>query len=280
MLVGATAGRLTFWPGLRTTDVEGASRKEREPQPGFRFHRRLVPPELVLEQHGLRLSVPALTAVDLCQQRGGEAIDQALRTRAATLDGMWEAFRLTARRRGHRDRRALLLDSRDEPWSEAERLCHRLLRGAGLTGWRANLPVRVEGRTFFLDVAFPAHPVVVEIDGRSTTSTPRSSRTTVTSRTPWSSTGGWSCVHLSVTSPSRCVPVRAALGSSAEFPATHSPRGPPTLARPLAHHSEKSALAPQPPPPPGRWSSAESVPRAAADAASLDVERTTPSLTA
>jgi very-short-patch-repair endonuclease len=166
VLVGTTAARLTFWPGVRAVDVECASRREREPQAGYRFHRRLVPPELVLEQGGLRLSVPALTAIDLCSELGGEPIDQALRTRSATLDGMWEAFRLTAGRRGHRDRRALLLDSRDEPWSEAERLCHRLLRDAGITGWKANLPVRVEGRSFFLDVAFRSHRLVVEIDGR------------------------------------------------------------------------------------------------------------------
>ena len=166
VLVATTAARLTFWPGVRGTDVEWASRRECEPRAGYRFHRRVVPPELILEQRGLRMSVPALTAIDLCVTLGGEPIDQALRMRAATLAGMWEAFRLTAGRRGHRDRRALLIDSRDEPWSEAERLCHRLLRAAGITGWTANLPVRVEGRNFFLDVGFPGSKLVHEIDGR------------------------------------------------------------------------------------------------------------------
>jgi very-short-patch-repair endonuclease len=166
VLVGTTAARLTFWPGVRATDVECASERECEPRAGFRFQRRAVPPELVLEQRGLRMSVPELTAVDLCGELGGEPIDQALRTRAATLKGMWEAFRLTAGRRGHGERRALLLDSRDEPWSEAERLCHRLLRGTGITGWKSNLPVRVEEQNFFLDVGFPAEKLVLEIDGR------------------------------------------------------------------------------------------------------------------
>lgn len=166
VLVGTTAARLTFWPGIRTVDVEYASRREREPGAGYRFHRRLAPPELVFEQRGLRLSVPALTAIDLCPELGGEPVDQALGTRAATLAGMWEAVRLSAGRRDHCDRRALLLDSRDEPGSEAERLCHRLLSGAGIAGWKANHPFRVEGRSFFLDVAFPSHRLVIEIDGR------------------------------------------------------------------------------------------------------------------
>lgn len=166
VLVGTTAARLTFWPGVRTAEVECASRRERQPRTGYRFQRRIVPPELVLEQQGLRMSVPSLTAIDLALELGGEPVDQALRMRAATLAGMWEALRLTAGRRGHQDRRALLIDSRDEPWSEAERLCHRLLRDAGITGWSSNLPVRVDGRNFFLDVGFPGPRIVIEIDGR------------------------------------------------------------------------------------------------------------------
>ena len=82
-------------------------------RPGFRFDRRRVPPELVHERHGLRMTVPALTALDLCAELGGDAIDQALRTRTATLEGLHRALELTGHRRGNQDRRALLLDSRD-----------------------------------------------------------------------------------------------------------------------------------------------------------------------
>ncbi|RLP08616.1 endonuclease domain-containing protein [Propionibacterium australiense] len=58
-------------------------------------------------------------------------------------------------------RRALLTDSRDEPWSEGERLLHRLLRSAGLTGWRTNVAVC----GFRLDVAWIRFKVAVEVDG-------------------------------------------------------------------------------------------------------------------
>lgn len=94
--------------------------------PGFRLTDRPVPGGLVVERHGLRLAAPALAALDLSNETT-EAIDQVLRTRAATLDGLWEAFELTRGRRGNEQRLRHLIDSRDEPWSAAERRCHRLL---------------------------------------------------------------------------------------------------------------------------------------------------------
>ena len=166
VLVGRTAAQLSYWPELPGSTVSYALHHKCLPQTGFRGSRRLVPPELVMERGHLRLSVPALTALDLCIEVGGEGIDQALRTRTATLAGMHEAFELSAGRRGNRDRRALLLDSRDEPWSEAERLCHRMLRDARITGWKSNWPVTLEGDLYYLDVAFPRLRLVIEIDGR------------------------------------------------------------------------------------------------------------------
>jgi very-short-patch-repair endonuclease len=60
----------------------------------------------------------------------------------------------------------LVLDSRDEPWSAAERLLHRILREAGLSGWRANHPVTVNGHRYYLDVAFARARLAIEVDGR------------------------------------------------------------------------------------------------------------------
>ena len=166
VLTGATAATLSFWPGLRTDVVECAVPARRTAARGFRFVRRHVPPELISEHNGARLTTPALTALDLSSTRGGEALDEVLRTRATTLGLLHEALQLTAGRSGNEIRRELLLDSRDEPWSEAERVCHRLLRAAGITGWRANAPVCVDGRRYYLDVAFWHPRLVVEIDGR------------------------------------------------------------------------------------------------------------------
>jgi len=60
----------------------------------------------------------------------------------------------------------LLLDSRDEPWSTAGRLAHRLLREAKITGWKGNLAVRCRGRLYYLDIAFEGGRLAIEIDGR------------------------------------------------------------------------------------------------------------------
>jgi very-short-patch-repair endonuclease len=73
---------------------------------------------------------------------------------------------LTAARVGNRTKRQLLLDSRAEPWSAPERLFHRLLRDAGITGWQANRAVIVNSSTFYLDVLFRRLKLAIEIDGR------------------------------------------------------------------------------------------------------------------
>jgi very-short-patch-repair endonuclease len=56
------------------------------------------------------------------------------------------------------------LDSKDEPWSAAERRFHRLLRAAGITAWKANQPVLLSGSLFYLDVVFAK--LAIELDGR------------------------------------------------------------------------------------------------------------------
>ena len=166
VFVDHTAAQLSFWPLLPGDKVACALPTTRRPSAGFRFSRRRIPPDLVQERGGLRMTVPALTALDLCAEVEGDGIDRALRTRTATLAGLHLALDLTGNRRGNQDRRALLLDSRAEPWSAAERLCHRLLRGAHIAWWKANLPVVVEGRLYYVDVAFPGLKLAVEIDGR------------------------------------------------------------------------------------------------------------------
>ena len=79
---------------------------------------------------------------------------------------MRTALELSAGRTGNALRRELLLDSRDEPWSEGERQFHRLLRAAGITGWRANRPLNLGSLAVYPDVVFRKLKLVVEIDGR------------------------------------------------------------------------------------------------------------------
>ncbi len=165
-ITGAAAAALSFWPELVPSTVEVAGRRASFERPHLSFSRRVVPEDMVVELAGVRLTTPALTAMDLVPRYGGDPIDRALRSRMATLDGMREALRRSPGRHGNVDRRLMLLDSRDEPWSEGERLSHRLLRGGGITGWRTNVPIVCDGHTYYQDIAFDDCPVVLEIDGR------------------------------------------------------------------------------------------------------------------
>jgi hypothetical protein len=115
ILVGAGAARVSFWPTIRVPTVTCAVKHHRQPQRGFHFSRRQVPAELVVSRAGVRYTSPALTALDLCESHGGDAIDEALRARATTLRNLHHALQLTSARLGNAERRRLLLDSRMSP---------------------------------------------------------------------------------------------------------------------------------------------------------------------
>ena len=166
VVFGAAAAKASFWPEAWVGTIEAAASTRLASRPGFTFSRRHIPAELVTERAGLRYTAPALTAIDLATFECADAIDIALRTRAATLTGMYEALRLTPNRTGSQERLRLLIDSRNEPWSAAERLAHRILRGARITAWKPNFPVSLEGCLYFIDIAFPHLKLAIEIDGR------------------------------------------------------------------------------------------------------------------
>jgi very-short-patch-repair endonuclease len=166
VIVGAAAARLTFWPEVSVRDIEIAHDGSPPRGRGYRFSRRVIDSEYIVERHGLRVTAPALTAIDLVAQFGGDAIDICLRSRAARLEDLWAAYAAHPSRPGNAERRAMLMDSRDQPWSAAERLSHRLLRSNGIKGWAANLAIRVEGATYYIDIAFRSARLAIEIDGR------------------------------------------------------------------------------------------------------------------
>jgi very-short-patch-repair endonuclease len=172
VLTHEAAAAASFWPGIAVPVVRCAVRHERAQRAGFQFSQRRIPSELIWRRRSLLLTLPALTALDLSESVGGSAIDQALRTRSTTLALMHTALDLTKGRAGNSKRKELLLDSRDEPWSEAEREFHRLLRAAGITGWRANRPVLLDGLNVYPDVVFRRERLVIEIDGREFHSDP------------------------------------------------------------------------------------------------------------
>lgn len=159
-IVGRAAAALGFWRDCQVRDVELSRCTKSVGRPGFAWHRYAVPSPWIVHRAGLRFAHPAWAAVELCTVVGGEALDEALRAGVA-LGDMWEAHRSMAGRRGAPQRERLLKDSRDEPWSEGERECHRMLRAHRISGWRANVPVS----GYVLDVAWKELKLGVEVDG-------------------------------------------------------------------------------------------------------------------
>lgn len=168
LLVGRAAARATWWPDLPVPEVVAARHTHAPAPAGFRWTDRRIPLDLTVDlPGGFRATDPALTVLDLIADLGGVAVDEALRRGAVTLHALESALGDSPARAGNALRRRLLHDSRDEPWSEAERAFHRLVREATLP-WRyaTNLRVRLAEGSYVLDVALPELRLAFEVDGR------------------------------------------------------------------------------------------------------------------
>lgn len=131
-------------------------------RPGSRLRRRDLARTDVVERTGLRVTALPLTVVEAAARRGGGAklMDSALQ-RHAELPQLWRAHLRNKGRHGSPTARRLLQAASDGARSEAERLLVKLLRDAGITGWKANYPVG----GYKVDVAFPKQKVAIETDG-------------------------------------------------------------------------------------------------------------------
>lgn len=163
---GRAAAALSWWPELEAPTMVATVRDKVAPCPGYAFQQGVVPPELVVESNQIRLTGPALTVLDLIPELGGAAIDEALRRRVVTLEALWEAMALTSNRAGNKERRWLLEDSRDKPWSPAERSLHRMYRGLELPwAYATNYPKKLITVNAFIDLALPELRLGFEVDG-------------------------------------------------------------------------------------------------------------------
>jgi len=169
VFTGAAAARLTFWPDCPAETISMARRGSTQRSRSYiHVEKRVIPAGLIVTCASFRATIPSLTALDLASRFGGDAIDRALRSRTATLEQMYEAFALQPHRRGNGRIAALLLDSQNEPWSEAERLMHRLLRRHRITGWSGNRWLSVGELRYCVDVLFPTERLILEVDGWET----------------------------------------------------------------------------------------------------------------
>lgn len=160
VITGDAAAAMSFMPGRPVSRVEAAHRNRIQAKGPVLWHRGSIPAEWICLVGNLRITHPAWTAVDLCGSGDSDIIDAALR-HGVGIENLWLAFTDMSARAGNPIRRQLLEDSRDEPWSAAERLAHQILRNAGITGWRANFAIG----PYFADIAWPKERIILEVDG-------------------------------------------------------------------------------------------------------------------
>lgn len=166
VLVGETAARVSYRLQLHGRGEVHFSGRFRGGASGFNPVGHRIPDELIAEGSWCRYTVPALTALDLTTPDDADEIDEVLRRGACTLPQLRAAYDLCRGRLGQPGRLLVLDDSIDEPWSAAERLAHRLLRRAGLSGWGTNCSApNGSGGRFFIDITFPGPRLAIEIDG-------------------------------------------------------------------------------------------------------------------
>lgn len=166
VITGAAAARMLWWPKCPMTVVSAAVKHTvAVPHGGFHWEKRVIPDELTIYRGDLRIASPAMSILDLLPTLGGQAIDEGLRRRAIDLPTLRRALELTPNRQDNGLRRTLIADSRDQPWSEAEREAHRLLRAAGIAGWCTNQSINAGEHEYTVDIAFLEQRVVIEIDG-------------------------------------------------------------------------------------------------------------------
>jgi very-short-patch-repair endonuclease len=129
---------------------------------GVRMRRRDLGRTDIVERNALRVTEFALTVVEAAVRfRGGAMLMDSALQRDVELRDLWRAHLRNKGRHGSPAARRLLQAASDGARSEAERLLVKLLREAGITGWRTNYPVG----GYKVDVGFPKQKVAIEVDG-------------------------------------------------------------------------------------------------------------------
>jgi very-short-patch-repair endonuclease len=156
-----------WWHGLtkfspQIVEVTVPKNSHHPHRDGIRMRRRDLARADVVERNALRVTELALTVIEAAvRARGGAALMDSALQRHVELRDLWRAHLRNKGRHGSPAARMLLQAAADGARSEAERLLVKLLREAGITGWRTNYPVG----GYKVDVGFPKKKVAIEADG-------------------------------------------------------------------------------------------------------------------
>jgi very-short-patch-repair endonuclease len=162
-----------FWelPAPRSTTVHVRVDQRSHPSaPGVRLHRLGQPSQPVTLFDGLPVTSRPDTIVDLLRSESAQVarnlLDRSLQQRWIDLEFLESAVDQGWGMAGNAQLRRLIAQAEPGAEAESERRLHLLLRRARLAGWVAQHPVRLSGGFAYLDVAFPAKRLAIEVDGR------------------------------------------------------------------------------------------------------------------
>jgi len=120
----------------------------------------------------IRVTVIPRTCLDLARRGLPDQLETALRLRRTDLPRLRQSLDRGRGRRGQVQARRAVGDVAANPWGFSERVAHRRLREAGITGWTANPAVRLRGGIRHPDIAIEEIKLAIEIDGRKYHSDP------------------------------------------------------------------------------------------------------------
>ncbi|MDL5157028.1 type IV toxin-antitoxin system AbiEi family antitoxin domain-containing protein [Actinomycetospora termitidis] len=171
-LVGRSAAYWWRMVDVAPTEVEiaVAQRNQPRPRPGVTVVRRAVPAGDRVAVDGLFVTKRAATVLAAVAAlgliAGAKLMDRVLQKGLVTLDALQEVHGRSRRRYGAAVCTALLALAAGGARSEAERMAHRALRRAGITGWVADHRVVLPRHgPALLDLAFVDRRILVEVDG-------------------------------------------------------------------------------------------------------------------
>lgn len=134
------------------------------------MYRVFVPSERIEHRDGLPLTSRSWTLLDLLGRLPSDdacrLADRALQRGWLSRSDLERRLRDFPGRTGNRQLRMITARSADGAAAESERMLHRLLRRAGIAGWRANHPIWRDGELIAVtDVAVLPARLAIEVDG-------------------------------------------------------------------------------------------------------------------
>ncbi len=172
---GAVASGLTaaWWWQLRdwapgAAEVTVPRTRSRRCPPAVVLRRRNLDPVDLVVLRGLPVTALPLTVLDAAAALGNDSgrplVDRALQRRVS-FGQLHAAYCRSFGRHGTPWLGRVLRQAADGACSHAERVLHRLLRGARIEGWVTNHRVVLSGLEYWIDVAFEECGLAIEVDG-------------------------------------------------------------------------------------------------------------------